>query len=75
MIRCQMNCAGNNCSRPRSSEERVLWGGLVAEHVVYNMGTDAGFEGREHGFESLGMAQSANLLHRCSQVTTDKVRK
>lgn len=35
MIRCQMNCADNNCSRPRSSEEeRMLRDGLITDAVL-----------------------------------------
>lgn len=49
MIRCQMNCAGNNCCRPRSSEEeRVLRDGLVTEHCTEEVGIDAGLEGHMH---------------------------
>lgn len=49
MIRRQMDCAGNNCSRPRSSEEeRVLSGGLVSECCTEEAGVDAGLEGQAH---------------------------
>lgn len=45
MIRCQMNCADNNCSRPRSSEEEtVLRDGLVTDAVFKRWELTVGFK-------------------------------
>lgn len=45
MIRCQMNCADNNCSRPRSSEEEtVLRDALVTDAVFKRWELTLGFK-------------------------------
>lgn len=58
MIRCQMNCANNNCSRPRSSEqERVLRDGLVTDAVLKRWELTLGLKDTRMGFASAGKAR------------------
>lgn len=44
VIRCQMDCAGNNCSRSKSSEEESAEGWASQKHSTHRVGIDAGLK-------------------------------